>query len=156
MMRRAHRIARNCLAATAVAATFLAPLDTAEAGERWRHHHRDRHVEMRDHDVGALVAAGVLGLAVGALVAGAAQQPQWYDPYDDPYADDYYYYRPRADHYDYFPPAPVDRGRRTAYRGAEPWTPEWYAYCQARYRSFNPRTGTFRGYDGRNHFCVAR
>ena len=37
----------------------------------------------------------------------------------------------------------------------EPWSPEWYRFCEDSYRSFNPRTGTFRGYDGREHFCVA-
>lgn len=38
----------------------------------------------------------------------------------------------------------------------EPWTPEWQNYCSNRYRSFNLNTGTFRGYDGLNHFCVAK
>lgn len=36
------------------------------------------------------------------------------------------------------------------------WSPEWYRYCQNRYRSFNPRTGYFLGYDGEYHFCRAR
>lgn len=38
----------------------------------------------------------------------------------------------------------------------EPWTQQWQNYCSNRYRSFNPNTGTFRGYDGLNHFCVAK
>lgn len=38
----------------------------------------------------------------------------------------------------------------------EPWTPQWQNYCNNKYRSFNPNTGTFRGYDGLNHFCVAK
>ena len=37
----------------------------------------------------------------------------------------------------------------------EPWSPEWFRYCGDRYRSFNPDTGTFVGYDGDEHFCVA-
>ncbi|HMF66086.1 MAG TPA: BA14K family protein, partial [Phyllobacterium sp.] len=37
--------------------------------------------------------------------------------------------------------------------GAQPWSPGWYRYCANRYRSFNPETGTFRGYDGRDYFC---
>ena len=44
------------------------------------------------------------------------------------------------------------------YRAApsyEPWTRPWYDYCSQRYRSFNPDSGTFVGYDGREHFCVA-
>ncbi len=36
------------------------------------------------------------------------------------------------------------------------WSPQWYRYCERRYRSFNPRTGYFLGYDGRYHFCRAR
>jgi hypothetical protein len=35
----------------------------------------------------------------------------------------------------------------------QPWTPQWYSYCSATYRSFNPRTGLYKGYDGRYHFC---
>lgn len=40
------------------------------------------------------------------------------------------------------------------YRGRyRAWSPEWYAYCSRKYRSFNPRTGYFLGYDGKYHFC---
>ena len=34
-----------------------------------------------------------------------------------------------------------------------PWTPEWYTFCTGRYRSFNPQTGYYMGYDGNPHFC---
>ena len=27
------------------------------------------------------------------------------------------------------------------------------AYCAQKYRSYNPRTGTYTGYDGRQHYC---
>jgi len=27
------------------------------------------------------------------------------------------------------------------------------AYCRAKYRSYNARTGTYTGYDGRQHYC---
>ncbi|WP_141701584.1 BA14K family protein, partial [Methyloceanibacter marginalis] len=37
--------------------------------------------------------------------------------------------------------------------GPPAWTPDWYTYCYSRYRSFNPNTGTFVGYDGYEHFC---
>lgn len=30
----------------------------------------------------------------------------------------------------------------------------WIAYCSRKYRSFDPRTGTFLGYDGRRHPCT--
>jgi len=53
---------------------------------------------------------------------------------------------------DYYPE------RRVIYREApsyEPWTQSWYRFCSQRYRSFDPNTGTYVGYDGREHFCTA-
>ncbi|MBN9019615.1 MAG: BA14K family protein [Rhizobiales bacterium] len=38
--------------------------------------------------------------------------------------------------------------------GAPPaWTQEWYQYCSARYRSFNPNTGYFVAKGGQQVFC---
>jgi hypothetical protein len=37
--------------------------------------------------------------------------------------------------------------------GYQRWTTEWFAYCRAKYRSFNPSTGYYLGYDGEYHFC---
>ena len=48
---------------------------------------------------------------------------------------------------DVAPPA-----RPVGYR-PRPWTEDWFAYCHSRYRSFNPRSGTYLGYDGYEHFC---
>lgn len=31
--------------------------------------------------------------------------------------------------------------------------PDWIAYCARKYRSFDPRTGTYLGYDGLRHYC---
>ncbi len=47
------------------------------------------------------------------------------------------------------------RRRRVYYRRPHPapWTPAWYDYCAARYRSFNPETGYYRTYSGRYRFC---
>ncbi|MDQ0316567.1 BA14K family protein [Amorphus orientalis] len=74
---------------------------------------------------GGAAAAGVIGFATGAIVGGALAQPRTVTIYED-----------------------------TGYRGRPaPWSPAWYAYCDARYRSFNPDTGMFVGYDGRYHFC---
>ncbi|WP_342642313.1 BA14K family protein [Rhodoligotrophos ferricapiens] len=46
-------------------------------------------------------------------------------------------------------------GYRTAYVGGglQPWTPAWYRYCSSRYRSFDPNTGYFVTYSGRQAFC---
>lgn len=141
-----NRTIKTLVLSAAVAATTLAALPAAEAGERWRrydHGHND--------NTGAIVAAGALGLIAGAVIAGSANRSQ--PVYDD------YYEQPqprRVYRQDYYQPAPQ---RRVVYSsggyGMEPWTPEWYQYCSDRYRSFNPRSGTFVGYDGVARFCAA-
>lgn len=71
--------------------------------------------------------AGFLG---GALVGGALAAPYYYGPYpyyDAPYPPAYY-------------PAPGYGGNAAA-------------YCASRYRSYDPATGTFLGYDGVRHPC---
>jgi BA14K-like protein len=76
---------------------------------------------------GNALAAGILGLGVGAII-GSALTPR--EVYVAP--------PPPAYPVSYGPPA---------------WSPEWYNYCSYRYRTFNPRTGYFIGYDGYPHFC---
>lgn len=34
-----------------------------------------------------------------------------------------------------------------------PWTPAWYDYCRAKYRSFDARTGRYLAYSGRYRMC---
>lgn len=34
-----------------------------------------------------------------------------------------------------------------------PFSPEWYAYCSRKYRSFEPGTGLFTTYEGTKRFC---
>jgi hypothetical protein len=140
-----HRFLKSSVLSAAVAATTLGTLPVAEAGERW-HRHRDR--------TGDVVAAGVLGLAAGAIIAGATSRPVYRERvYVDPYPRNYY---PPAPAYRHRTPEVVyvDEGYR--YSAPEPWTREWFRYCEMRYRTFSPDTGTYRGYDGREHFCVAR
>jgi len=46
---------------------------------------------------------------------------------------------------------PPRRWRRPppAYYGApRPWTRAWYGYCASKYRSFDPRSGTYQPYGG--------
>jgi hypothetical protein len=87
---------------------------------RWRRHgyenrgrygHRDGYYR-RDNNWGGAAAAGVIGLAAGAIIANNANRS---------YAGDNY-----------------------------------YEYCSARFKSFNPRTGTYTGYDGLQHRCVVQ
>lgn len=68
-----------------------------------------RHDRGGDDGAGAAVAAGIIGLAVGAMAAGAA---------------------------------------RNAYRGDS-----HVRWCLNRYRSYDPDSDTYVGYDGRRHYC---
>lgn len=140
-----NRFLKTSVLAVAVAATTLATLPAAQAGDWHRRHHRDR--------TGEIVAAGVLGLAAGAIIAGAASRPVYSEPvYVEPYPRDYY---PPAPAYSYRERHVIYADDGYGYHAPEPWTREWFRYCERRYRSFDPSTGTFRGYDGREHFCVA-
>ena len=162
--------ARNALLAVAVTASSLAPL-TAEARdwkrgiERHERHHggagrHDRHrpdrVVRRSHkNRDAAIVAGIAGLAIGAMLADSYSRRHAV-PQDGPYYGDGL----RASNPEYFPPAPA-RNPDVVYApqssgAAEPWSSEWYRYCENRYRSFDPDSGTFMGYDGKRHFCVAR
>jgi BA14K-like protein len=48
-----------------------------------------------------------------------------------------------------------DRTQVAASDALVPWTAKWRAYCSERYQTFNPQNGTFKGYDGKPHFCTA-
>ncbi len=102
--------------------------DRRHRGQR-RYYSSDRGYYYRNDSAGAAAAAGVLGLAAGALIGSALSAPQYVGPQ---------YVAP--------PPAAV----RLRYA---PWTPEWYAYCSRKYRSFNPQTGYFLAYSGKYRFC---
>jgi BA14K-like protein len=81
------------------------------------------------------------GLAAGAIVGGAiaATQP-WYG-YD--YAPGYYGYYGSG----YAPGYGYDLGYGYSAGGGN------VAYCEQRYRSYEPATGTYLGYDGLRHPC---
>ena len=124
----------TALALTISAATLVGTAEAKHKGH-WKKHgyHRDR-----DRDDGDRAAAAIFGFGVGAILGGALSSPRYYAPS--------YHYQPAPRVY--YEPAPAVGGY-----GLVPWSPEWYAYCDDRYRSFNPRTGYFLGYDGEYHFC---
>lgn len=79
---------------------------------------------------GAGIGAGI----VGGVIIGSMLAPRYY--YDDPY-----YY-----------------GRRSYYAApprvyAAPEADDAVAYCMRRFRSYDPRSGTYLGYDGNRHPC---
>ena len=83
------------------------------------------------------IIAGAAGFAVGTLFGNATARPR--------------YVAPRAIYVP--PPRPVYVAPAPVYYELVPWTPEWYSYCASKYRSFDPRSGTYMGYDGYRHMC---
>ena len=109
--------------AAALAFAIGATSFVASAEARHRHHHGDA------------LAAGIFGFAAGAILSSALA-PR-------------YYYQPAP----VYAAPPVIYGPTPAYYAPEPWTSDWYSYCSSRYRSFDPQSGYFLGYDGNYHFC---
>lgn len=124
-----------------------------------QHVYRQHPVQRKRSSKGDLIAAGVIGLALGAIIAGEASKNRQVQP-------SYQYRQPAPQHsyqpsYQYRQPAPQQYNQPNVITfeesaSLEPWTPGWRQWCTNRYRSFNSQTGTFRGYDGLDHFCVPR
>jgi len=75
------------------------------------------------------IIAGAAGFAVGTLFGHAAAQPRYYAP------------------------RPVYVAPQPAYYVGQPRYQRWVGYCSAKYRSFNPATGLYIGFDGAYHPC---
>jgi hypothetical protein len=125
------RLVKPIAATLALSIGAASLVGTAEAG--YRHHHGDG---------AGIAAAGIFGLAAGALVGSALSQPRYYD-----------YYEPAPVYVAPPPPPVVYQPAQVYYERPAPWTPAWYQSCSQRYGSFNPQTGYFLGYDGDYHFC---
>lgn len=96
----------------------------------------------------AALTIGLIGLTAGALIASTATHPRYYNHpryyrHPAPPPPRVYY---RQFHHQ--PPHPSLRGAEL-----QPWTPQWYASCARRYRSFNPDTGYFLANSGQYRFC---
>lgn len=123
--------------------TILATAAPASA-QRWGGWHGGWHGG--GWGLGGAVAAGVIGGAVAA-----ATSPLWAPGYYDSYYGGGY---PYGYGYGYAPgytyaPAPAV----TVAPGPAVAENNDVAYCQSRYRSYNPSTGMFLGYDGQYHPC---
>ncbi|MBN9051709.1 MAG: BA14K family protein [Rhizobiales bacterium] len=113
----------GAVALALVGTTTLAAVTPADAQWRGRHHHH--------HRGGGWGGGGAVlgGLAAGALLGGAiaASRPGYYD-----YGPGYYAPPPA-----YYGPPPGDD----------------VAYCMNRFKSYDPASGTYLGYDGYRHPC---
>lgn len=151
-----NRQIRTFILSLAVGATALTAVSPAFA-DGWRRYGPPP-IE-RHHHHGDAAALGALGLATGLIVGSAiASSRPAPGPVYEPYPVDPYRHAPPPPVYDadpgYYPEAPRPV---TDYRvqTLQPWSPAWYDYCASRYRSFDPSSGTFAGYDGNRHFCTA-
>ncbi len=88
--------------------------------------------------------AGAVGFGVGTLFGSAISGPRYVRPAPVYIAPAPVYVAPPPTVV--YEPGPV-------YYAPEPWTAEWYQSCSARYRSFNPRNGSYRAIDGRRYMC---
>ena len=119
------RFLKSIAAASAVAMGLLGFTAGAEAGPRYWGPYRGP--VYHNHYDGGDVAVGIIGgLAVGTILGSALAAPRYV-------------------------PAPVYE--TVPVYGAAPYSGDWYAYCASKYRSFDPRTGTYLGYDGYRHVC---
>jgi hypothetical protein len=87
---------------------------------------------------GGAAAAAVGGLAAGAIVGGALASQ---GPY---YSGNSYYGAPAPD----YVPGPSYSEDQSATAAMDP-----VAYCEAHFRSYDPASGTYLGYDGLRHPC---
>ncbi len=106
-----------------VAMTAVAAALTVSAPAFAQHHHGGH---WGHHGGWGWGGAAIGGFAAGALLGSALAAPNYY--YDDPG----YYYAPDV------------------YAGPNPSAE---AYCAQRYRSYDPASGTYLGYDGVRHPC---
>lgn len=93
---------------------------------------------------GAAIAGGIIGAA-----AAAATSPFWGPGYYDYYPG--YAYAPGYGYgydYDYAPPPAVAVAPGPVVAGGDA-----VSWCEARYRSYDPASGTYLGYDGLRHPC---
>jgi hypothetical protein len=171
---------RQAALASAIGAAALAPA-SALAGSKHHHHGGGYNGGYYGgyNGGGAFVAGlagGLLGAALfappiyAAPVYGAPvyvepapiyvqPAPIYVEPapvYVDPYPTGSAFAPGRRPYSDYPAPSPRVVTYDEAVGGYEPWSQAWLDYCSAKFRSFDRRTGTYLGYDGKRHFCAGR
>jgi hypothetical protein len=119
-------------AATVIGMAALTVAPPAEAGRGYRGGYH------RGGGGGDALAAGLIGLGVGAVIGSALTPREVYVTPPPPPP-------PRA----YYGPAAYG-----AYGGPAPWTGPWYRYCRDLHGPyFDANTGYYQGGDGGVYFC---
>jgi len=88
------------------------------------------------------IGVGAAALATGVIIGGVLQQNQGYYP-----DDSYPVYADQGPGYYDAGPGYYDAGPQVAADG------DTVAYCERTYRSYDPASGTYLGYDGLRHPC---
>jgi hypothetical protein len=129
-----------------------------------QHHGRNvRRVEFRTKEASMTklkkLGVFIFGVVVGAGFSSANAGGYYYGGYSDaPYYDDY---GPRYNENYYYVPQYYDGGWRYSdyysrpyysYPGSASYD-DPIAYCMERFQSYDPRSGTYLGYDGFVHTC---
>ncbi|WP_273791223.1 MULTISPECIES: BA14K family protein [unclassified Bartonella] len=115
--------------------------------ERKKTKHRNVHIE----NSGDAVVMGILGLATGTILGTVLKKPEQPQVvyqivpqnqivYQQVPQEQIIYEAPQMVKYE-----PVQQS----------WESDWLNYCKKKYRSFNPKTGTFRDRNGLEHVCYA-
>jgi hypothetical protein len=100
-------------------------------------------MDLRLHSFRFLAAGAIVALGVAFIPDSASAQAMAPDVGPAPAPG------PDGSYGSYGPP---DNGAAYA-PGPSSGDSDWVAYCSAKYRSFDPSTGTFMGYDGIRHEC---
>ncbi|GHB31228.1 membrane protein [Pseudovibrio japonicus] len=155
----------SAIISVALAGAMMLPVvSAAQAGQKrntyienntyvQNHYYKKNKRKARKHkksgiNGGQAAAIGVMGLATGLIIGNAVKpRPQYIAPPPPAYRPPVPAYRPPVVVHQ---PAPVYRAPVAA---PAPWSPAWYSYCTSKYRSFNPSTGTYRTYSGKDRFC---
>ncbi len=155
-----NKLAKSAVLAGSIIAISLTSIADASAGDRkkWKHHKKHTTQHEKSLSGADIAAIGILGIGAGIVASAIIADQNAPQNFESDFPEPPRSYR--SDHRRSY--GDEDRGtyrrsdnRQMVYSDyAEPWTKPWYRYCSDRYRSFNPRTGTYRGYDGQEHFCT--
>jgi hypothetical protein len=111
----------------------------AGPGQFHNQQHGYAHGYGRGHGDGIGLGVGA-ALVTGAIIGGAMEQNQDYYPVESYPADSYPVYSDQGPLYDAGGALVANDGNSVA-------------YCQQTYRSYDPASGTYLGYDGMRHAC---